>query len=161
MSSDRTGTSRKAAVSRRIMRGFRPDALAELRRQRGLSQGELARLAGVAPGTVNRWESGLATPQVDLLARVANILEIQIEEVVQIPRDERYPGDWRVIRGMTQPVAASKAGIATQVLGSMERGEISLSDNVAERVSRVLGISVEELREAYLRVRNRPAGTSA
>ena len=51
---------------------FNPTRLAQARRRRGLSQTDLAKLMGVVPRTVRRWESGEIVPEpatVELLAR--------------------------------------------------------------------------------------------
>ena len=52
------------------------------------------------------------------------ILDAPIEQVVTIPADERYPGDWRVIKGLTQPELAAAAKIATTTLRGIERADI-------------------------------------
>jgi transcriptional regulator with XRE-family HTH domain len=145
-------------VSRRVMRGFSPDALRRARLDAGYSQTEIARAAKVGIGTVRRWEQGESSPQVDLLAQVVEVLGITIADVVKVPKAERYPGDWRVLLGLTQPQLGAKAGITTQIVSCVERGVISLSDNVGEKLSAALGISEDELRAAHERARNRPLG---
>lgn len=160
MSSDEDVPGR-GSVSRRVMRGFQPQALSNARRARGLSQAELARSAGMNPGTIRKWELGESSPQVDLLAKVADLLDLAVADLVKVPEEERYPGDWRVLRGMTQPQLGAAAGVTTRIVGSVERGEISLSDNAARRLSAALGISEAELRASYERVRNRPLGAPA
>ena len=119
----------------------------------------LSRLADVAQATLFNWEAGTCTPQVDLLARVMRILEAPIEQVVTIPAGERYPGDWRVIKGLTQPELAAAVKIATTTLRGIERADLGLTDANAEKLAKHLGISVEEYRAAYQRARQRPAGT--
>ncbi len=113
------------------------------------------------PGTIRKWELGESSPQVDLLAKVADLLDLAVADLVKVPEEERYPGDWRVLRGMTQPQLGAAAGVTTRIVGSVERGEISLSDNAARRLSAALGISEAELRASYERVRNRPLGAPA
>ena len=140
------------------MRGFQPEKLEQVRRAAGISQRELARQARLNADTVRRWELGDSSPQVDLLSRVVQALGIDIVDVVDIPEGERYPGDWRVLKGMTQPMLGAAAGVTTQIVGSVERGEISLSENVSRKLSVALGISEGELRASYERVRNRPPG---
>jgi transcriptional regulator with XRE-family HTH domain len=143
------------------MRGFQPDELARARRAAGISQRELARLSRLNADTIRRWETGDSSPQVDLLARAAAAIGVSIADVVKVPEPDRYPGDWRVVRGLTQPMLGAAAGVTTQIIGSVERGEISLSDNVAQKLSAALGISEGELRASYERVRNRPMGAPA
>jgi transcriptional regulator with XRE-family HTH domain len=148
-------------VSRRVMRGFSAEALRSARRDAGLSQTETARVARVGADTIRRWEQGESSPQVDLLAKVVGVLGVTIADVVHVPEVERYPGDWRVLLGLTQPQLGAKAGVATQIVSSVERGVISLSDNVAAKLSVALEISEGELRVSYERARNRPAGEPA
>src|SRR6476620_9003381 len=98
-------------MTRRVLRGFDAQAFTAARRRRGISVSDLSRLADVSQATVFNWESGKSTPQVDLLARVMRILDAPIEQVVAIPADQRYPGDWRVINGLTQPELAAAVKI--------------------------------------------------
>jgi transcriptional regulator with XRE-family HTH domain len=52
-------------------------ALKLIRRRRaaGLTQAELARLAGIRVETLNRWEKGKTTPSVATVDRLARVLE--------------------------------------------------------------------------------------
>ncbi len=161
MSSDDDFSGKAQSVSRRVMRGFQPDQLEKARRSAGVSQRELARLARLNADTIRRWELGDSSPQVDLLARVTAAIGVPISDLVKVPEGDRYPGDWRILRGLTQPQLGAAAGVTTQIVGSVERGEISLSDNVARKLSAALQIPETELRASYERVRTRPAGTPA
>ena len=140
------------------MRGFNPARLRQVRKERGYSQGELARAAEIGTTTLYHWEAESKSPQVDLLARVAAALDVSIEEFVEVPVADRYPGDWRVLRGMTQPQLGRAAGLSTPMVGGIERGEVSLSDDAAARLAEALKISPNDLREAYERARRRPLG---
>ena len=51
------------------------------RKQKGLSQVELARSIGVTPQAVSKWESGKSAPDISLLPMVASTLECQIDEL--------------------------------------------------------------------------------
>ena len=154
VSSYGTGSRR---VSRRVLRGFDPERFKELRKG-GRVMGELARLSGVTTTTIYAWENGTYTPQVDKLAAVMEVLGAPIEEVVRVPVNERYPGDWRVLLGVTQPKLAAMAGIATSILKKIERGEVTLSKEKAAVLSRLVNASTEEYVAAWERARTRPAG---
>lgn len=130
-------------------------------RRRGLSVSDLTRLADIGQSTIHAWEAGKATPQIDLLARAMSVLDAPIEQVVIIDADQRYPGDWRVLNGLTQPELAAGAKIATTTLRGIERADIALTDAHAATLAGLLGIAVDEYRAAYQRARNRPAGTTA
>ena len=90
------------------------------------------------------------------------VLKAPIEQVVKVAREERYPGDWRVLRGITQPELAAAAKIATTTtLRGIERADIALTDLNAATLAELLGIDVAEYRAAYQRARSRPPGTTA
>lgn len=155
------GSTRRPRMTRRVLRGFNAQAFADARRRRDISVADLSRMSDVGQSTIHAWEKGTFTPQVDLLARVMGILKTPIEQVVDIAADERYPGDWRVVRGMMQPELAAAAGIATTTLRGIERADVSLTDANAEKLAGLLDITVDEYRAAYQRCRQRPPGTSA
>ncbi len=150
---------RRPRMTRRVLRGFDAQAFAASRREKDISASDLSRLAGVSQATVFNWEAGKSTPQVDLLARVMRILDAPIERVVTVAVDERYPGDWRVLKGLTQPELAAAVKIPTTTLRGIERADAALTDGNAAKLAEHLGISVGEYRASYQRARQRPAGT--
>ncbi|MCX2715978.1 helix-turn-helix domain-containing protein [Mycolicibacterium sp. J2] len=147
-------------MSRRVLRGFDAAAFATLRRERGFSVSDLARLSGTSLGTIHAWEAGRRTPQIDILAAVMAVLDAPIDAVVRIQEDQRFPGDWRVMKGLTQPQLAAQAQLSTAAVQRIELGEHPLSDANARTLSGLLGISPEAYRDAYHRARQRPPGTS-
>lgn len=148
-------------VSRRVMRGFSAAKLAAARERAKLTRSELGRLANVTESAIGRWEKGIRSPQIDVLARVLKQLGVSVEDVVEIAPDDRYPGDWRIIRGLTQPLLGRAAGVSTGAIGRIERGEGGLTPDLERRVAAALEITPEELREAFNRARHRPPGTPA
>jgi transcriptional regulator with XRE-family HTH domain len=148
-------------VSRRVIRGFSPAALSQARQRAGLSRQDLARLARTGRATIDNWESGRATPQIDVLVRVATVLGLAVDKLVHIPSHQRFPGDWRVLRGFTQPQLAVATGLSTTTIGAIERGEVALTDTNAAAISAALDMTSRTYRQAYERARTRPAGTPA
>ena len=59
-----------------------------LRKARGLSQQELAERLHVVRQTVSKWEQGLSVPDADMLVRLAECLEVSVEELLGTPRPE-------------------------------------------------------------------------
>lgn len=55
--------------------------LAEMRRQRGLSQWDLARLLDVPQPRVSEWERGIRTPLLETAFRIAHLLHCRIEDI--------------------------------------------------------------------------------
>jgi molybdate-binding protein/DNA-binding XRE family transcriptional regulator len=65
--------------------------LAELRRKRGLSAAQLAKMAGVSRQTVYAIEGGSYVPNTALALRLARILETAVEELFALPDDAPAP----------------------------------------------------------------------
>jgi transcriptional regulator with XRE-family HTH domain len=56
--------------------------LYEMRKEKGLSQEELARRLEVTRQTVSKWELGDSTPDLDKLVLLAELFEISLDELV-------------------------------------------------------------------------------
>jgi transcriptional regulator with XRE-family HTH domain len=67
-----------------------PDHLADnikaLREARGVSQQQIARTAGIPRATWTHLESGAANPTLAVLVKVANALQIRLDELLAAPR---------------------------------------------------------------------------
>ncbi|MBV9948545.1 MAG: helix-turn-helix domain-containing protein [Myxococcales bacterium] len=65
----------------------------QLREARGLTQHQMARVAGVPRATWSHLESGHANPTLAVLNRVAAALQVTIEELIRAPRSavKHYP----------------------------------------------------------------------
>lgn len=147
-------------MSRCVLRGFDPARFRRLRKSKTVML-ELARLSEVTASTIYAWEAGTCTPQVDKLAAVMRVLDTPIEHVVLVSLDQRYPGDWRVLRGLTQPKLAAAAGIPTAKLQRIECAETTPTEEQMKVLSGLLGTTPEEYRLAWRRARDRPPGTLA
>ena len=55
--------------------------LAHWRRERSLSQAQLAKLVGVTTSAVGNWEAGVRVPRLPTLRRVADVLGCSIEDI--------------------------------------------------------------------------------
>ena len=75
------------------------DNIRTLREARGLSQQQIAKLAAVPRATWTNLESGTANPTLAVLVKVANALQIRLDELLAPPRQ---PG--RLIRAADLPV---------------------------------------------------------
>ncbi len=61
-------------------------SITELRGKRAITQGQLAKLAGVPRSTVAHMESGAGNPTLANLARIAIALQVSVEELLAAPR---------------------------------------------------------------------------
>lgn len=57
--------------------------LVRLRKARGLTQQDLADLLDVQPRLVGRWEQGQGKPQFDYLLKLADVLEVSLDQLLR------------------------------------------------------------------------------
>lgn len=63
--------------------------LKELRKERGITQEQLAEIFGVAGRTVSRWETGINMPDLDVIIQLADYYRVEIRELFNGERGER------------------------------------------------------------------------
>lgn len=66
------------------MAGRLGNRLREVRAERGLTQAELAELAGVSRKTINTVENGIFIPSTLLALRLARVLGLRVEDLFHI-----------------------------------------------------------------------------
>ncbi|MBO7662122.1 MAG: helix-turn-helix domain-containing protein [Clostridia bacterium] len=62
--------------------------LQRLRKQKNLTQEALAERIGVARQTVAKWETGESIPDLDTAGRLASVLEVALDDLVNAPEGE-------------------------------------------------------------------------
>lgn len=63
-----------------------------LRKDKGMTQAELAQLLGVTNKAVSKWETGEAMPETSLLIPIARIFGVSVDELLDGKRAERLDG---------------------------------------------------------------------
>ena len=56
--------------------------IAELRKEKGLTQAELAERVGVTGGAVSKWERGLCYPDIETVGRLAEVFGLSVGEML-------------------------------------------------------------------------------
>ena len=62
--------------------------LQKLRKQKNLTQEMLAEKIGVARQTIAKWETEESTPDLDMAGRLANVLDVALDDLVNAPVEE-------------------------------------------------------------------------
>ena len=57
------------------------ERLKQMRSTRRMTQTRLAQLLEVSPRVYNRWENGIATPHFDTVVRIADLLDVSLDEL--------------------------------------------------------------------------------
>ena len=63
------------------------DTLPQLRRNRGLTQEELAAKLFVTRQAVSRWETGETTPSIDMAKLIAGVLDAPVMQLIDLPQE--------------------------------------------------------------------------
>ncbi|WP_068273887.1 helix-turn-helix domain-containing protein [Aldersonia kunmingensis] len=149
-------------MSRSALRGFDSERFAAARVAAGMSRGDLARLAApLSAVTIQRWENGTTSPQIDILRRALDRLGVAAEQVLITDPEDRFLSDYRHLRLMTQAELAGAAGLDTTTVQRLERAERPITQHAADAIAHVLEISPDQVHDAYERARTRPPGTPA
>ena len=64
--------------------------IAELRKEKGLTQAELAERVGVTGGAVSKWERGLCYPDIEMVGRLAEVFGLSVGEMLAGQRIQVY-----------------------------------------------------------------------
>ena len=91
--------------------------IAELRKQQGMTQLDLAGKMGVTDKAVSKWERDLSCPDINSLPNLAQILGVSVEELMQTKKEADTPVNKAAQILETVPKAVAMAmGIAVTVL---------------------------------------------
>lgn len=91
--------------------------IAELRKQHGMTQLELAEKMGVTDKAVSKWERDLSCPDINSIPNLAEILDVSVEELMQIKKEAETPVSKAAeIMEIAPKAVAMAMGIAVTVL---------------------------------------------
>ena len=74
--------------------------ISELRHEKGLTQKEVADTLGICPKTVSKWETGKGFPDVPLISKLSEILDVDISKLLQgeLPQRKTEVGNMKRIK---------------------------------------------------------------
>ena len=91
--------------------------IAELRKQHGMTQLELAEKMGVTDKAVSKWERDLSCPDINSIPNLAEILGVSVEELMQIKKEAEAPvSKMAEIMEIAPKAIAMAMGVAVTVL---------------------------------------------
>ena len=99
--------------------------IAELRKQHGMTQLELAEKMGVTDKAVSKWERDLSCPDINSLPNLAQILGVSVEELMQTKKEAQAPqSKVSEILDLAPKAVAMAMGIAVTVLAVLDALEV-------------------------------------
>lgn len=95
--------------------------IAELRKQQGMTQLELAGKMGVTDKAVSKWERDLSCPDINSLPDLAEILGVSVDELMQVKREAETPkkGSAEIVETVLKALTLAM-GVAVAVLSIMD-----------------------------------------
>lgn len=100
--------------------------IAALRKEKGMTQLELAEEMGVTDKAVSKWERDLSFPDVSSFPRLAEIFDVSVDELMQVKtvakENEEHAGIAGIVQTALKGVALAM-GVAVVVLSIMEQIE--------------------------------------
>lgn len=95
--------------------------LAELRKQKGMTQLELAEKMGVTDKAVSKWERDLSCPDVNSLPLLAQVLEVSLDQLMQVKRGkDAGTGRAGALADTVLKAVALAMGVAVAVLSALD-----------------------------------------
>ncbi len=104
------------------------EKIAELRRERKMTQEELAGVIGVSAQTVSKWENNVTMPDILLLPIIAGIFEVTVDELFSLaPKPQKQPAPLE-----ETPLAVYDAVLETMWAWDIESEDVNLRDRLSQ-----------------------------
>ena len=101
--------------------------LRELRKNKGLLQGEVAKAVDVSQSVYARYESGKLDPSLETLSKLADFFNVSVDEVLGRPNSTK----WK-ISPAPQPDYLSKETVLIPIIGRVRAGYDALAEQLIE-----------------------------
>ncbi len=111
--------------------------IAEARKQKGYTQEEFSQLLGVSPQAVSKWENDLSCPDIMLLPKISQLLEISTDELLtgNAPKREYVPKEEKEIK---TAVDISKLKLRIRVLAPNKKPvNITVPVTLVKKVAKI------------------------
>lgn len=103
--------------------------IVKLRKQHGLTQEELAKIAGVSRGAVSQWEGGFSEPRMGAIQRMADYFKVKKSDLIEDSPDAPLSPDERELLGCYRSCTPERQ----DALLNLARDSALLSGPAAER----------------------------
>lgn len=126
--------------------------LKSLRLKNNLTQAALAKELNVTQNAVYQWENGKREPSSEMVEKIANYFKVSPNYLMGWEQKKGIDSTiannivkYRKLYKISQKQLADYLGISTNVLSKIEKGEISPSPDEVIKISKGLGLPLEDL----------------
>ena len=104
------------------------ETIASLRKQKGMTQNELAEKMNVTDKAVSKWEQDLSCPDINTISKLADILDVSVEELLKAKKKENSnTTQMKDLINLIFKAVALAMGIAVVVLNILNQIDIKSS----------------------------------
>ena len=103
------------------------ETIASLRKQKGMTQNELAEKMNVTDKAVSKWERDLSCPDANTISKLANILDVSVEELLKAKKKDEPNTKIKDLINLIFKAVALAMGIAVVVLNILNQIDVKSS----------------------------------
>lgn len=103
------------------------ETIASLRKQKGMTQNELAEKMNVTDKAVSKWERDLSCPDINTISKLADILDVSVEELLKAKKKDDSNTKMKDLINLIFKAIALSMGIAVVVLNILNQIDIKSS----------------------------------
>ena len=119
--------------------------IAELRKAKNMTQLELANQLNITDKAVSKWERDISCPDINTFPKLAEILEVSVDELLQANSPKEEKKEKEDIVGLVLKAVPLALGVAVAVLSSF--GQIDWNDAAGLLGIAVVALSIKNFRE--------------
>lgn len=103
------------------------ETIANLRKQKGMTQSELAEKMNVTDKAVSKWERDLSCPDINTISKLADILDVSVEELLKAKKQDYSNNKIKDLINLILKAVAIAMGIGVVVLNILDKIEVKSS----------------------------------
>ena len=103
------------------------ETIANLRKQKGMTQSELAEKMNVTDKAVSKWERDLSCPDINTISKLADVLDVSVEELLKAKKQDYSNNKIKDLINLILKAVAIAMGIGVVVLNILEKIETKSS----------------------------------
>lgn len=103
------------------------ETIANLRKQKGMTQSELAEKMNVTDKAVSKWERDLSCPDINTISKLADILDVSVDELLKAKKQDYSNNKIKDLINLILKAVALAMGIGVVVLNALDQIETKSS----------------------------------
>lgn len=103
------------------------ETIANLRKQKGMTQRELAEKMNVTDKAVSKWERDLSCPDINTISKLADVLDVSVEELLKAKKQDYSNNKIKDLINLILKAVAIAMGIGVVVLNILDKIETKSS----------------------------------